>query len=554
MSITQGAADTSSPSYTSDARDLKKKNFPTLPMNKRVKVKSVADAVTSTCTSSCIAGHHANPLRGILGTGPRQKENVKQGESTTKSDIISKSNSAPIPVPMMKQRSNPVKSTGCNAVLHQVKAVPVKPSQPIRKIEGDNHHNSVSPKDILRDRSRLRLQVRVSPSPLKNQYQKSSYDVPLGSQKALLKLPATATATANKLSDRSRDKDRSKTDDKMKSRSSHRTQASTTPTVSTLSSNERIILNPPIISPRCPSAKDYDCDYETDGYTVDLEIFSENPGDKLPPLLTSYQPSVTATLELLKLRQGQNDEPCSSSRSVHRSCVDSSNASNSTHTQRDNEHEHDDDDGKGHPLQGLQREAAAVVEAVVDVEAAETIVVAVDQDTLIDSASSHQKSENTDKTDNTDKSNEGEISEGAIDIDTISNESPDSDNFSYGSVGGWGNYVDEDVDVGDSNDFDDENEEISPSQLYGREGLFPATSRPYRVAGMKGIVQVQVPVTGSNQRGGHFRSGHGENSEFSISANTTVCLNSVAIQKIVRNLDDGIEYRNIIPDGPRKND
>jgi hypothetical protein len=542
MSIMQRAADTISPPHTSDARDIKKKNFPTLPMGTRVKVRSVADAVTS--TSSCIAGHHANPFRGILGAGSRQKENVKQGENTTKSDIVPKSNSVPIPLPAsaVKQRSNPVKSSVCNAVLHQVKAIPLKPSQSIRKIEGDNHHNSVSPKDILRDRSRLRLQVQVSPSPLKNQYQKSSYDAPLGSQKSLLKLPATAAATVDKLSDRSRDKDRNKTDDKMKSRSSHRTP---TPTVSTLSSNEKNILNPPIISPRCPSAKDFDYDYETDGYTVDLEIFSEHPGDKLPPLLTSYQPSVTATLELLKLRQGQNDEPCSSSRSVHRSFVDSSHASNTTRTQRDNEHDDDNDDDKGHQLQGLQTEAAAVVE----VEAAETTAVAVDQDTLNDSASTHQKSEDTDKTV---KSNEGEISEGAIDIDTISNESPDSDNFSYGSVGGWGNYVDEDVDVGDSNDFDDENEEISPSQVYGREGCFPATSRPYRVAGMKGIVQ--VPVTGPNQGGGYFRSGHGEHSEFSISANTTVCLNSAAIQKIVRNLDDGIEYRNIIPDGPRKND
>jgi hypothetical protein len=540
MSIIQRAADTSLPVHTSDARDLKKKNFPTLPMNTRVKVKSVADAVTS--TSSFIAGHHANPLRGILGAGSRQKENVKHGENAAKSDIIPKSNSVPIPVPAsaMKQCSIPVKSAGCHAVLHHVKAIPLKPSQPIRKNEGDNHHNSESPKDILRDRSRLRLQVQVSPSPLKNQYQKSSCDSPLGSQKALIKLPATATV--NKLSYRSRDKGRNKTDEKMKSRS-HGTQAPTTPS---LSNNEKIILNPPIISPRCSSAKDYD--YETDGYTVDLEIFSEHPGDKLPPLLTSYQPSVTATLELLKLRQGQNDEPCSSSRSDHRSFIDSSGASNSTRTQRDNEcdNENDDDDDKGHHTQGLQTEAAPVVEAVV---AAETIAVAVDQDSLNDSASTHQESENTDKTD---KSNEGEVSEGAIDIDTISNESPDSDNFSYGSVGGWGNYVDEDVDVGDSNDFDDE--EISLSQLYGREGCFAATSRPYRVAGIEGIAQVQVPVTGPNQGGRYFRSGHGEHSDFSISANTTVCLNSAAIQKIVRNLDDGIEYRNIIPDGPRKND
>jgi hypothetical protein len=536
MSIIQGAVDTTLPVHKSDARDIKKKNFPTLPMNTRVKVKSVADAVKSTSTSSCIAGHHPHPLRGILGAGSRQKDNVKQGENTTKSDKISKSNS----VPIMKQRSIPVKSSSCNAVLHQVKAVPLKPSQPIRKSEGDNHHNAVSPKDILRDRSRLRLQVQVSPSPLKNQYQKSSYDAPLGSQKALLKLPATATATAKKASDSSRDTDRNKTDDKMKSRSSHRTQASATPS---LSSNEKIILNPPIVSPRCPSAKDYD--YETDRYTVDLEIFSERPGDKLPPLLMSYQPSVTATLELLKIRQGQNDEPCSSSRSVHRSFIDSRGANNATHTQRDNEHnDDDDDDDEDHHLQGLQTEAAVVVEAVVEVELVEAIAVEVDQDTLNDSASSHQKS------DKTDKSNEGEISEGAIDIDTISNESPDSDNFSYGSVGGWGNYVDEDVDVGDSNDFDDE--EISLSQLYDREGCFPATSRPFRVAGMKGIVQ--VPVTGSNQGGGFLRSGRGEHSEFSISANTTVCLNSAAIQKIVRNLDDGIEYRNIIPDGPRKND
>ena len=474
--------------------------------------------------------------------GSRQQEHVKQSEKTAKSDITYKSNTAPVSVSLVKQRANPGRPSGCTAVLHQMKAVPLKPSQPILKYEGDNHHSSASPKDILRDRSRLRLQLQMSPSPLKNPYQKSSHDAPLGSQNALLKLPATA----NKLSDRVSDKDGNKVDDKMKSRSSHRTQAPTTPL---LSNNQQLNLNPPIISPRCPSsAKDYD--YETDGYIVDLEIFSEHPGDKLPPLLTSYQSSVSATLELLKLKQGQNDEPCSSSRSVHRSFIDGSGASNTTHTQRDNDVDVDDDD-KSHHTQCLLTEtaAAAAIEAAILAAGTETIAVAVDQDTLNDSTSTHPKLDVTDKSD---KSNEGEISEGAIDIDSISNESPDSDNFSYGSVGGWGNYVDEDVDVGDSNDFDDE--EISPSQLYCREGCFPATSRPYRAAGIKGIVQVQVPVTGPNQGGGHFRSGHGEHSEFSVSANTTVCLNLAAIQKIVRNLDEGIEYRNIIPDGSREND
>ena len=500
----QGNADALLPA--SAIRDnIKKKTSTTPPVNsKRITTKYLTVDIAN--------GNIAHPSRGILGPGSKHREFQKLGgENKNKSELTSKSNGAYPPGPSIKQRLNILKLNTARSFMSDAssqhgKVSPSKPAQslhPLRKNDNDIHYIPVVIKDVLQDRSKSG--PIINPSLRKNQYRKLLSDIRLSNDKAYLKLPAATKIHSNKDKESS-----SKGDDKMNIRLSHSGRNPTT------SINHQHHLHP-TISPRClTSAKDYK--YETDGYIVDLEIFSGNPGDKLPPLLQTYQPSVSSTLELLKLKQGQNDEPCSSSRSVHRSFADSKYP---IPTEQNNEQK----DIKCLDIQGLQE--STVIEQ---------------ENILNDSTILQQKSGVTDKS-------HEELSKDTIDIDTISNGSLDNDVFSYGSVGGWGNYVDEDVDVGDSNNFDDE--ELSPSELSATEGeFFPYTPQGPNVVGSQDYTSL-LPHT--HISGGTYQSSgpRGEDTDLSISANTTVCLNSVGIRKLVRNLDHGIEYRNIIPGDPR---
>lgn len=463
-------------------------------------------------------GSIGHPPKGILGPGSKQCESQKLGGNKNKFELTTKISAAYPPAgPSIKQRVNILKlntarSSISDALSQHGKISPLNAAQslhPFCKNDNDDIHQiPVVMRDVLQDRLKS---GPMNQSSRKYQHQKVSTDIELGNYKALLKLPTTTNIHTNK----GRDKDKesnSKGDDRINSRLSH---SGRTPTTSI---NHQHHIHP-TISPRClPSAKDYK--YETDGYIVDLEIFSGNPGDKLPPLLQTYQPSVSSTLELLKLKQGQNDEPCSSSRSIYRSFADSKYP---IPTEQNNEQK----ESQCLDIQGIQESTVEEQENILN-----------DSDSTI----LQQKSGATDKS-------HEELSKDTIDIDTMSNGSLDNDVFSYGSVGGWGNYVDEDVDVGDSNNFDDE--ELSPSELSATEGeFFPATPWGLNVVGSQGFMSL-LPhkhiLGGTCQSSGPYS----EDIDLSISANTTVCLNSVGILKLVRNLDHGIEYRNIIPGDPR---
>ena len=505
----QGNTDALLPANT--VRDIKKKiNLIAPPVNSK---RLTSKYLTVDATNGIIS----HPSRGILGPGSKQRESQKLWENKNKSELTTKTNAAYPPAgPSIKQRVNisklnTVRSSISDALSQHGKVSPLKPTQslhPLCKNDNDIHHiPPVVIKDVLQDR--LKPGPVIKPSLRKNQYQKVSSDVELGNDKAFLKLPAATNIHSNK----GKDKDKecsSKGDDKMNSRLSHSGRA---PTTSINHQNQ----NHPTISPRClPSAKDFK--YEIDGYIVDLEIFAGNPGDKLPPLLQTFQPSVSSTLELLKLKLGQNDEPCSSSRSVYRSFADSE-----------------------YPIPTEQNNEQKEIKRL-DIQSIQESIVIEQENILNDSTILQQKSGVTDKS-------HEELSKDTIDIDTISNESLDNDVFSYGSVGGWGNYVDEDVDVGDSNNFDDE--ELSPSDLSATEGeFFPATPWGPNVVGSQGFMSL---LPHKHILGGAYQSSgpRGEDIDLSISANTTVCLNSVGVLKLVRNLDHGIEYRNIIPGDPR---
>ena len=254
-------------------------------------------------------------------------------------------------------------------------------------------------------------------------------------------------------------------------------------------------------SPYLQAAAGYN--YEADDYEVDYEIFSVNPGAKLPLLGVALPSPVPETHRL--------EEPSLSSRSICRAFND--DLSITAQERKGNTFE---------VMRPITRESFSL-----------------DSTAVVPGVSRLSKEIHAHKV-------ELEIevpSEGANVIETAtgtySKEGFEDDSFSYGSVGGWDNYVDEDVE-GESYDFDEE--EINAAEE--REKALASSSVLARNAGGgKGTGTGTVPAPGPGGKG--HRYNRSMYNEFDTSANTTVCLSSAAIRVIVRNLDEGVEYRDI---------
>jgi hypothetical protein len=121
------------------------------------------------------------------------------------------------------------------------------------------------------------------------------------------------------------------------------------------------------------------------------------------------------------------------------------------------------------------------------------------------------------------------------------------EDYSYGSLGTWGKYVDEDVDGGESYDFDDEennNYDDDDAQGGHMNVIDVTTSTPaYSNPPSKesGMELGSVPLPGERVH----RYGASNYNDFDESADTTISLNPAAIRYIVRNLDEAVEYQEI---------
>jgi hypothetical protein len=264
-------------------------------------------------------------------------------------------------------------------------------------------------------------------------------------------------------------------------------------------------------SPYLQAAAGYN--YEADDYEVDYEIFSVNPGAKLPLLGAALAVSASPVPETHRL-----EEPSMSSRSICRTFNDDSAC----------------------VLDELMVTAPERKMSIFDVKrSASRESFSLDNSCTLPGVPGFSKESDARKV-------VLEVEVPARGADVIisepgtgySKEGFDDDCFSYGSIGGWDNYVDEDVE-GESYDLDED--EINAAES---EAITLASSVPVQHVGAgKGSGSRAGPVPGLGGKGHRYE--RGMNSEFDTSANTTVCLNSAAIREVVRNLDEGVEYRNM---------
>lgn len=273
-------------------------------------------------------------------------------------------------------------------------------------------------------------------------------------------------------------------------------------------------------SPYLQAAAGYN--YEADDYEVDYEIFSVNPGSKLPLLGAALAVSVSPVPETHRL-----EEPSMSSRSLCRTFNDDSACVLDQLMETLPEMKMDIFDGK----MSESRESFSLDNSVVlpDVPlfSKESDVRKVVLEVEVPSRGADViTSESGNGTGTGTYSKDGQD---GLDFE--------DDSFSHGSIGGWDNYVDEDVE-GESYDLDEEEINAAESQAIT---LSSSTVPVQRVVVGKGSGSRTGSAPGPGGKGHRYeRSMY---SEFDTSANTTVCLNSAAIREVVRNLDEGVEYR-----------
>jgi hypothetical protein len=264
-------------------------------------------------------------------------------------------------------------------------------------------------------------------------------------------------------------------------------------------------------SPYLQAAAGYN--YEADDYEVDYEIFSVNPGAKLPLLGAALAVSASPVPETHRL-----EEPSMSSRSICRTFNDDSAC----------------------VLDELMVTAPERKMSIFDVKrSASRESFSLDNSCTLPGVPGFSKESDARKV-----VLEVEVPTRGADViisepgTGYSKEGFDDDCFSYGSIGGWDNYVDEDVE-GESYDLDED--EINAAES---EAITLASSVSVQHVGAgKGSGSRAGPVPGPGGKGHRYE--RGMYSEFDTSANTTVCLNSAAIREVVRNLDEGVEYRNM---------
>jgi hypothetical protein len=264
-------------------------------------------------------------------------------------------------------------------------------------------------------------------------------------------------------------------------------------------------------SPYLQAAAGYN--YEADDYEVDYEIFSVNPGDKLPLLGAAL--AVSPVPETHRL-----EEPSVSSRSICRTFNDDSMCvlDELMVTVPDRK------------MNNIDVKRATIRESF-----------SLDNSVALPGAPRLNKGSDARKVVlEVEEPTKGAdvISSGpGTGTGTYSKEGFDDDCFSYGSIGGWDNYVDEDVE-GESYDLDEDEINAAESEAV----TLASSSAPVQHVGAgKGSGPRTDFAPGTGGKGHRYeRSMY---SEFDTSANTTVCLNSAAIREVVRNLDEGVEYR-----------
>ena len=268
--------------------------------------------------------------------------------------------------------------------------------------------------------------------------------------------------------------------------------------------------------------------YERDDYEVDLEIFSIDPGGKLPPLMAGPAPFSPCG----NYRDGHHEEPSVTSRSVSRPHIDRGISAVTAGTDvvldqivsgfqsRDGSNSSSKGALKSSMLVPLVIEESAYhLHGGCSTGAMSASPVALDSDTATGTYS---------------YSNE------AFEEEVF-------EDYSCESPGTWGKYVDENVDGGESYDFDDdENNNGDNNNAQGGNANVtdvttsaPAYSNP--PSKESGMELGTVPLSGDRVH----RYGDSNYNDCDESADTTLSLNPAAVRYIVRNLDEAVDYQKI---------
>ena len=281
-------------------------------------------------------------------------------------------------------------------------------------------------------------------------------------------------------------------------------------------------------SPCLQAAAEYN--YEGEDYEVDLEIFAIDPGGKLPPLMAGPMP-FSPGLEYS--RQGYHEEPSVTSSSVSRPHIERSVSAVTAGTEIILDQ----------IVSGFQSREGSNSYSKGALKASLLVPLVIEDSpyNLHSGCSSDGLSVIPVVLD----------SGPATGTYSYSNEVFEEEDFSYGSLGTWGKYVDEDVDVdgGESYDFDDdENNNCDNDDAHGQGGnmnvIDVTTSTPaYSCPPSKesGMELGSVPDPGDRVH----RYGKSDYTDFDTSTETTVSLNPAALRYIVRNLEEAVEYQEI---------